>query len=121
MNLFAHFQGVVASAVETLVEQGKLPAGLDLSKLTTEPPRDPSHGDVAVNAAMVLAKPAGLVPRAVADLLVPLLASNPDAAAVTVAGPGFINIKLKDVFWPRVLQAALDHADQFGASQMRGS
>lgn len=118
MNLFAHFQGVVASAVETLVEQGKLPAGLDLSKLTTEPPRDPSHGDVAVNAAMVLAKPAGLVPRAVADLLVPLLASNPDAAAVTVAGPGFINIKLKDIFWPRVLQAALDHADQFGASQM---
>lgn len=118
MNLFAHFQGVVASAVETLVGQGKLPSGLDLSKLTTEPPRDATHGDVAVNAAMVLAKPAGMNPRAVADLLVPLLASDPDTAAVTVAGPGFINIKLKETIWPRVLQAALDQADQFGSSQV---
>ena len=118
MNLFAHFQGVVASAVETLVGQGKLPSGLDLSKLTTEPPRDVTHGDVAVNAAMVLAKPAGMNPRAVADLLVPLLASDPDTAAVTVAGPGFINIKLKETIWPRVLQAALDQADQFGSSQV---
>ena len=118
MNLFAHFQGVVARAVETLVEQGKLPAGLDLSKLTTEPPRDAAHGDVAVNAAMVLAKPAGMNPRAVAELLVPLLASDPDTAAVTVAGPGFINIKLKESFWPRVLQSALDQGDQFGSSQI---
>ncbi len=116
MNLFAHFQGVVARAVETLVEHGKLPAGLDLSKLTTEPPRDATHGDVAVNAAMVLAKPAGMNPRSVADLLVPLLALDPDTASVTVAGPGFINIKLKEAIWPRVLQAALDAADQFGSS-----
>ncbi len=118
MNLFAHFQGVVASAVEMLVEQGKLPHGLDLSKLTTEPPRDATHGDVAVNAAMVLAKPAGMNPRAVADLLVPLLANDSDTAAVTVAGPGFINIKLKETIWPRVLQAALQEADQFGSSQI---
>ena len=118
MNIFAHFQGVVASVVETLVEQGKLPAGLDLSKLTTEPPRDATHGDVAVNAAMVLAKPAGMNPRAVADLLLPLLAADPDTAAVTVAGPGFINIKLKETIWPRVLQAALEQADQFGSSQI---
>ncbi len=118
MNLFAHFQGVVAAVVETLVEQGKLPAGLDLSKLTTEPPRDATHGDVAVNAAMVLAKPAGLNPRAVADLLVPLLAADADTAAVTVAGPGFINIKLKETIWPRVLQSALDQADQFGSSKV---
>ena len=117
MNLFAHFQGVVANAVEALVADGKLPAGLDLSKLTTEPPRDATHGDVAVNAAMVLAKPAGMNPRAVADLLVPLLRNDPDTAEVTVAGPGFINIKLKDGIWPRVLQSALDQADQFGSSQ----
>ena len=118
MNLFAHFQGVVASAVETLVAQGKLPSGLDYSKLTTEPPRDATHGDVAVNAAMVLAKPAGLNPRAIADMLVPLLAADDDVAAVSVAGPGFINIKLKETFWPRVLQAALDLADQFGSSHI---
>ena len=118
MNLFAHFQGVVAQAVEALVGQAKLPAGLDLSKLTTEPPRDATHGDVAVNAAMVLAKPAGMNPRAVADLLLPLLAQDPDTAAVTVAGPGFINIKLKETIWPRVLQSALDQADQFGSSKV---
>jgi arginyl-tRNA synthetase len=118
MNIFAHFQGVVARAVEKLVEQGKLPHGLNLSKLTTEPPRDATHGDVAVNAAMVLAKPAGMNPRAVADLLVPLLAADPDTSAVTVAGPGFINIKLKETIWPRVLQAALEAADQFGSSQI---
>ena len=118
MNLFAHYQGVVAQAVEALVGQGKLPAGLDLSKLTTEPPRDATHGDVAVNAAMVLAKPAGMNPRAVADLLLPLLAQDPDTAAVTVAGPGFINIKLKETIWPRVLQSALDQADQFGSSKV---
>ena len=118
MNLFAHFQGVVANAVETLVGQGKLPSGLDLSKLTTEPPRDASHGDVAVNAAMVLAKPAGMNPRVIADLLVPLLSKDSDIQAVSIAGPGFINIKLKHAFWPRVLQAALDQADQFGSSNI---
>jgi arginyl-tRNA synthetase len=118
MNIFAHFQGGVARVIETLVEQGKLPRGLDLSKLTAEPPRDATHGDVAVNAAMVLAKPAGINPRAVADLLVPLLALDPDTAGVTVAGPGFINIKLKETIWPRVLQAALDQAEQFGSSQI---
>ncbi len=116
MNIFAHFQGVVARAVEMLVGQGKLPHGLDLSKLTTEPPRDATHGDVAVNAAMVLAKPAGMNPRAVADLLVPILAADPDIAAVTLAGPGFINIKLKEAIWPRVLQSALDQAEKFGSS-----
>ena len=118
MNVFAHFQGVVTNAVETLVGQGKLPAGLDLSKLTTEPPRDATHGDVAVNAAMVLAKPAGMNPRAVAELLVPLLSTNSDIQTVSIAGPGFINIKLKDEFWPRILQSALDQADQFGASKI---
>jgi arginyl-tRNA synthetase len=118
MNLFAHFQGVVASAVETLVGQGKLPSGLDLSKLTAEPPRDATHGDVAVNAAMVLAKPAGMNPRAVADLLLPLLAADSDTEAVTVAGPGFINIKLKETIWPRVLQAALDQGELFGSSEI---
>ena len=63
MNLFQHFQTVVANAVETLVSEGKIPVGLDMSRLTVEPPRDSSHGDVATNAAMVLAKPAGMKPR----------------------------------------------------------
>ena len=107
MNLFAHFQTVVLSAIEKLVATGKLPADLDLSRLAVEPPRDATHGDVATNAAMVLAKPAGMNPRALADLLLPLLQQNEDVASATAAGPGFINIKLKDSFWPRVLVAAM--------------
>jgi arginyl-tRNA synthetase len=118
MNLFAHFQGVVLAAIEQLVAAGKLPAGLDLSRVTVEPPRDQTHGDVATNAAMVLAKPAGLNPRAVADMLLPLLHQNADVAAAAAAGPGFINIKVKDSFWPRVLQSALTMAEKFGSSQI---
>ena len=58
MNLFAHFQGVVAAAVEELMREGRLPAGLETERVAVEPPRDPAHGDLATNAAMVLAKPA---------------------------------------------------------------
>jgi arginyl-tRNA synthetase len=118
MNLFAHFQVVVHSAIETLVAAGKLPGGLDLSRVTTEPPRDATHGDVATNAAMVLAKPAGLSPRVVADMLVPILAAHADVVSASAAGPGFINIKLKDAFWPRLLQAAQLAGDTYGSSLM---
>jgi arginyl-tRNA synthetase len=118
MNLFAHFQAVVLSAIETLMASGKLPAGLDLSRVTAEPPRDASHGDVATNAAMVLAKPAAMAPRAIADMLVPLLAANEDVISASAAGPGFINIKLMDAFWPRVLKAALAAGEGYGASQI---
>ena len=118
MNLFAHFQTVVLGAIETLVAAGKLPAGLDLSRLAVEPPRDATHGDVATNAAMVLAKPAGMNPRALADLLLPILLQNADVASAAAAGPGFINIKLKDSFWPRVLMAAMASKEQYGTSAM---
>ena len=118
MNLFAHFQTVVLSAIDTLVAAGKLPAGLDLARVTAEPPRDATHGDVSTNAAMVLAKPAGMAPRAIADLLLPLLAQNEDVETASAAGPGFINIKLKDAFWPRVLASALAAGENFGASKI---
>jgi arginyl-tRNA synthetase len=118
MNLFAHFHGVVLGAVNALVHAGKLPAGLDVTRITAEPPRDATHGDVATNAAMVLAKPAGINPRALADLLVPLLAANDDVASASAAGPGFINIKLKDSFWPVVLQSAIASKENFGSSAL---
>jgi arginyl-tRNA synthetase len=118
MNLFAHFHGVVLGAVNALVHAGKLPAGLDITRITAEPPRDATHGDVATNAAMVLAKPAGINPRALADLLVPLLAANDDVASASAAGPGFINIKLKDSFWPVVLQSAIASKENFGSSAL---
>jgi arginyl-tRNA synthetase len=117
MNLFAHIQGVVLNAIETLVSAGKLPTGLDFSRLTAEPPRDVAHGDVATNAAMVLAKPAGLNPRALADLLLPILTQHDDVATATVAGPGFINIKVQDAVWPKLLAAAHKAAQNFGTSK----
>ena len=118
MNIFADFQKVILHSVETLVAQGKLPAGLDLEKVTAEPPRDFNHGDIATNVAMVLAKPAGTNPRALAALIEPHLAAHRDVKAVTIAGPGFINLTLKDEIWPRALQSVLDQREGFGSSRM---
>jgi arginyl-tRNA synthetase len=89
-----------------------------VSKLTAEPPRDAAHGDVSTNAAMVLAKPAGMNPRALAELLLPLLKAHADVSDVTIAGPGFINLKLSAAIWPRALQAALDQKANYGASRL---
>ena len=118
MNIFASFQTVIETAVAQLVADGKLPAGLDTSKLTAEPPRDASHGDVSTNVAMVLAKPAGTNPRALAELLMPLLKADADVASVSIAGPGFINIALKPAIWPTVLKDALVEKDHYGSSQL---
>ena len=118
MNIFAEFQAVVEKAVGQLVADGKLPQGLDVSKLTAEPPRDATHGDVSTNAAMVLAKPAGTNPRALAELLLPILKSHADVASVSIAGPGFINITLKPAIWPQVLQEALAEKERYGASTL---
>ena len=73
-----------------------MPPAIDRKNVTVEPPRDPSHGDLAINAAMVLAKPAGMNPRALAEALKPKLEAIPTIAAVEIAGPGFINLRLHD-------------------------
>ncbi len=85
-----------------------------------EPPRDASHGDVATNAAMILAKPAGMAPRALAEMLVPLITEHEDIASAEVAGPGFINFRLEADFWPKVLGAALDAGSEYGVSGLGG-
>ena len=118
MNIFAEFQAHVGAAVVALQDEGKLPPGLDLSKLAAEPPRDVSHGDVATNVAMVLAKPAGINPRAVAEMVVSKLALAPDVDALSIAGPGFINAKLKAQVWPRVLTAVFTEQEKFGRSDL---
>ncbi|MFZ5671756.1 MAG: arginine--tRNA ligase [Pseudomonadota bacterium] len=120
MNLFAHFQHNVRAAIDALAQDGKLPKGLDLSRVMVEPPRDSAHGDLATNAAMVLAKPAGMPPRAIAQLVAERLASDPDIQSTDIAGPGFINVKLKASFWPRFLDAALALADRYGRSDIGG-
>ena len=118
MNLFSHFQGVVCAELEGLAAAGRLPGGLDLSRVTVEPPRDTSHGDVATNAAMVVAKPAGMKPRDVADMLAERLGEHPEVAEVTVAGPGFVNLRLVDEFWRARLRDVLSAGEDYGSSDI---
>ncbi len=110
MNIFAEFQDKIASLLAAIVASGRLPADLDLSRFTVEPPRDSTHGDLATNAAMVYAKEAKASfanPRQLATEIAAVLADDPDVAQAEVAGPGFINIRLKPEVWGRVLRAVL--------------
>lgn len=116
MNLFQHFQAEVTRQIDALVAEGALPAGLDTTRLTVEPPRDTSHGDITTNAAMVLAKPAGMKPRDIADLLAAKLDALPEVTETTVAGPGFINMRLADDFWHARLAEILTTGTAFGDS-----
>ncbi|MFW6076939.1 MAG: arginine--tRNA ligase [Hyphomicrobiales bacterium] len=120
MNLFGHFDGVVRAILSDMAEAGELAHGLDLSKLVVEPPRDASHGDVTTNAAMVLAKPAGVRPRDLAQALAKRLAADPDIAAAEVAGPGFVNLTLHAGFWPKLLKSVLGLGPDYGRSSRGG-
>jgi len=116
MNIFGLFEKRVADALGRLAGQAKIPSGLDVSRVVVEPPRDPSHGDLATNAAMVLAKEARMNPRALAELLVTDLQDDPRITKVDIAGPGFINIRLDPQVMHEVLRAAVVDAAGFGRS-----
>lgn len=116
MNLFADYAAIVTGALEDLVAAGTLPAGLSFANVTVEPPRDASHGDLATNAAMVLAKPAAKNPRAIAEALAAALKGKPGIAAAEVAGPGFINLKLADSVWHAQINAMLGAGADYGRS-----
>ncbi len=118
MNIFAHFQKVVLQELAALQASGELAQGLDLSRVTVEPPRDLAHGDLATNAAMVLAKAAGQSPRVLAEKLASRLAANSELQLTDVAGPGFINMRLKPAFWPRVVEAVLQLGEKYGQSDV---
>lgn len=117
MNIFALFEKRVADALGRLAGEGKIPSGLDVSRVVVEPPRDPSHGDLATNAAMVLSKEARMNPRALAELLVAELQNDPRVTKVDIAGPGFINIRLAPQVLHDVLRAAVVDAAGFGRSE----
>ena len=116
MNLFADYAAIVSAALDELSAAGTLPAGLSYANVTVEPPRDASHGDLATNAAMVLAKPAGLNPRALAEALVIALQGKAGIIAAEVAGPGFINLKLADGVWQAQIAAMLAAGADYGRS-----
>jgi arginyl-tRNA synthetase len=114
MNLFSDIRALVVAEIDAMMAAGDLPAGLDLASVAVEPPRDASHGDMATNAAMVLAKPAGKPPRAIAELLAARLGTDPRISRVEIAGPGFLNLSLAQTEWARVLTAALQQGADFG-------
>jgi len=115
-TLYASFADRIGAILDELQAGGQLAAGLDRRNVTVEPPRDPAHGDLATNAAMVLAKPAGMNPRALAELIVPKLAGLPEIASAEVAGPGFINVRLVEQSWRDELARILSLAGDYGRS-----
>lgn len=120
MNLFTELRSLVIAELGAMAEAGTLPAGLDTSAVAVEPPRDPAHGDMATNAAMVLAKPAGMQPRAIAEALAARLAADPRVASAEVAGPGFLNLRLQPVVWQGLVKAVLQTGADYGRSTIGG-
>lgn len=118
MNVFAHTKEKIVAAVEAEIAAGGLPDGLNLKPITAEPPREAAHGDVATNAAMVLAKPAGMKPRDVAEKLVARLADMEGISAADIAGPGFINLRLDAGIWRDVVRHVLGTGVAFGNSSI---
>ncbi|MBL8582272.1 MAG: arginine--tRNA ligase, partial [Rhizobiaceae bacterium] len=118
MNIFADFTARIKKAVEAIDLKDKNGLALDTSRISVEPPRDPAHGDLATNAAMVLAKPAGENPRALADKIAAALRADADVTSVEIAGPGFVNLRLSDGFWQDHLGAILTAGTDYGRSRV---
>jgi arginyl-tRNA synthetase len=118
VTLYARFAAHLDAVLDALVGEGALPAGLERGAVAVEPPRDPSHGDLATNAAMVLAKRAGTNPRALAGLIAPKLEQLAEVEAAEVAGPGFINLRLAPGVWREELAAILAEGPDYGRSTL---
>ena len=118
MNVFTLFTAHVRAAIEALAAAGAFPRPPDLERVVVEPPRDAAHGDLATNAAMTLAKDAGLKPRDLAERLAAELGKLPQITKVEVAGPGFINMTLDPSVWRQALRAALLAGPDFGRSDI---
>ena len=118
MNLFSDIRAQVLDAIAAMQAEGTLPEGLSTDAITVEPPRDPAHGDMATNAAMVLAKPAGKKPRDIADVLAGKLADDARIASAEVAGPGFLNLRLADVVWQGLPKAVLSAGEAYGRGSL---
>lgn len=118
MNLFNDFEARINRILESIDVIREKRSELDFRRINVEPPRDASHGDVATNAAMVLAKPLGMNPRALADLIGDKLAQDPEVAEVSVAGPGFINVRLSVSYWQKLLAVITRAGVDYGRSAL---
>ncbi|MGA7787608.1 MAG: arginine--tRNA ligase [Xanthobacteraceae bacterium] len=117
-HIFADVLDRVIAVTDELIAAGALPAGIDRSRVTVEPPRDPTHGDIATNAAMVLAKDAGKKPREVAEAIAEKLRADGLVERVDLAGPGFINLTLKPAAWIEALRSAVRLGLDYGKSDI---
>src|SRR5256714_10950699 len=121
-NIFAAVLDRVRAANDAPIADGGLPAGIDQSRIVVEPPRESAHGDMATNAAMVLAKDAGAKPRELAEAIAAKLRTDDLVAKAEVAGPGFINLTLKPSAWLGALRSVLAEGPDYGRGQTgRGS
>ena len=118
MNLFTDIRNLVIASLDAMVAEGALPEGLNFANVAVEPPRDAAHGDMATNAAMVLAKVAKQKPRDIAEKLAEKLAADDRITSADVAGPGFLNLRLADSIWQGVISAVLKDGADYGRSPM---
>ncbi|MBT0957003.1 arginine--tRNA ligase [Alphaproteobacteria bacterium KMM 3653] len=116
MNLFADIHSLVLQTLEGFMQEGVLPQGLSLANVTVEPPRDPAHGDMATNAALVLAKPAKIKPREIAELLGEKLTADPRIDVADIAGAGFLNLRLAPAVWTDVAKTVIALGAAYGRS-----
>jgi arginyl-tRNA synthetase len=117
MNPFSELESAVRDGLADLMAAGSLPAGLDLGRVTVEPPRDAGFGDATTNAAMLLAKPAGMRPMDLAGSLARALVGRGDIVSAEAAPPGFVNLRMKPAFWQRTTLAALKAGSDWGRSR----
>ena len=118
MNIFHDFANKIKAVLNDIDVFREKGTGADLSRITVEAPRDPAHGDVSTNVAMLLGKPLGMNPRDFANLVVEKLQADADIAEVSVAGPGFINIRLAPIYWQKLLAAMVSAGERFGSSDL---
>ena len=118
MSLYARFSALLAGILDDLVAEGALPAEINRKPVAVEPPRDASHGDLATNAAMVLAKAAGTNPRALAEVIQSKLEAIPAVTQVEIAGPGFINVRLAEDSWRDELITIIAESERYGLSDI---
>jgi arginyl-tRNA synthetase len=116
LSLYAQYAALLDGVLDELQSEGAVPVAIDRRHVAVEPPRDPSHGDLATNAAMVLAKQAQTNPRALAELIKPKLEAVPAVSSIEVAGPGFINLRLSPDAWRDELRTILREGEQYGRS-----
>jgi arginyl-tRNA synthetase len=121
LSLYAQYAALLDGVLDALVAEAVLPAGLDRGNVTVEPPRDPAHGDLATNAAMVLAKPAGTNPRSLAELIKSKLEALPPVTSVDIAGPGFINVRLTPDAWRDELRTIIREGEEYGLCTVGGN